>query len=65
MIQYPSFSDPSAQYHLNWYCDYLSLNHHNFISADLLALLTMVLLVKPAAVELSVWIGDLGYGQTI
>ena len=42
-----------------------SLSHHNFISADLVDLLTMVLLVNTTAVELSVWIGDLGCGQPI
>ena len=58
-------SEPVTQYYLNWSCDSLSLSYHNFISNYLVALLTMVLIVKPTAVELSVWIGDLGCGKPI
>ena len=35
------------------------------MSKDLMALLTMTLFVNPAAVELSVWMGDLGCGHPI
>ena len=53
------------QYYLNCSCDSLSLVHHSFISSDLVALLTIVLLVNPTAVELSVWIGVRGCCQPI
>ena len=44
---------------------FTDLIHHNLISADLIALLTMVLLVNKIAIELSVWIGKLGFSQPI
>ena len=55
----------SNQYYLNWSCDYLSLSHHNPISADLVVLLTMVLLVNPTHAEFYVWIGELDCGKPI
>ena len=39
--------------------------HQSRMSMDLRFLVTMVLLTSPAAVELSVWTGDLGCGQPI
>ena len=65
MLESPSLSEPGAKYYLKLSCDYRYLSHHIFISDNLVDLLTMVLLVNPTAVELSVWIGDLGCGQPI
>ena len=43
----------------------MSLSHQIFMSEYLIALLMMVLFVKPASVELSVWMGDFGCGHPI
>ena len=41
------------------------MSHHSFMSTNLVALCTIVLLVNIIAVKLSVWMGVLAYGNII
>ena len=65
MMYSPSLDWTGAQGKWNWSWDAWHQSHQSCMSMDFSFLLTMVLLVTPAAVELYVWTGVLGWGQPI